>query len=245
MILIEGILVFYQILPVFYIFFCAAKPPPRIYAGGAPFCAGGVLQWADGYFGKFGGFGVALTPSGMAPLGFSAPDFDLPDAAGGRRVSLADMRRAGPKGFLAMFICNHCPFVVHIQEGLARFGEDYGGGGLAVAAVSANDAEKYPEDAPDKMKERAAELGYVFPYLFDGTQETARAYGAACTPDFFLFDGGMRCVYRGQFDGSRPGNGEPVTGADLRRAADLLLAGKPVPAEGQKPSIGCSIKWKE
>ena len=241
----EGILVFYQISPVFYIFFLRGETAAADLCGRRGVLGGGVLQWADGYFGKFGGFGVSLTPSGMAPLGFSAPDFDLPDAVGGGRVSLADMRRAGPKGFLAMFICNHCPFVVHIQEGLARFGEDYKGAGLAVAAVSANDAEKYPEDAPDKMKERAAELGYIFPYLYDGTQETARAYGASCTPDFFLFDGGMRCVYRGQFDGSRPGNGESVTGADLRRAADLLLAGKPVPAEGQKPSIGCSIKWKE
>lgn len=178
----------------------------------------------------------------MQPLGFAAPAFTLPDAATGKNVALSDIR--GPKGTAVFFICNHCPFVVRIQEGLAKFGSDYMSQGIGVAAISANDIVNYPQDAPDKMKELSESLGLTFPYLFDETQEVAQAYGATCTPDLFLFDSELKCAYRGQFDEARPGNNKPVTGEDLRKAADLLIAGKPVPVEDQKPSIGCSIKWK-
>jgi peroxiredoxin len=177
----------------------------------------------------------------MLPLGTKAPGFRLPDAATGKTVSLDDF--AGAPGLLVMFICNHCPFVKHIRGGLAAFGRDYQPKGLAIVAVSSNDVANYPDDSPAKMAAEAKAAGYVFPYLYDETQEVAKAYQAACTPDFFLFDRDRRLVYRGQFDDSRPGNGRPVTGADLRAAADAVLAGTPVPAE-QKPSIGCNIKWK-
>jgi peroxiredoxin len=183
---------------------------------------------------------MALTPSTMLPLGTSAPDFRLPDTTG-KTVSLADFKNAS--ALLVMFICNHCPYVKHIRAGLAQLGRDYQARGVAVVAISANDAANYPEDAPAKMKEEARGAGYTFPYLHDATQAVAKAYRAACTPDFFLFDGARKLVYRGQFDDSRPGNGVPVTGKDLRAALDAVLAGKPAPKD-QKPSIGCNIKWK-
>jgi len=142
-----------------------------------------------------------------------------------------------------MFICNHCPYVKHVRAGLAAFGRDYAPRGVAVVAINANDVERYPDDSPAKMKAEAAEAGYSFPYLFDETQQVARSYGAACTPDLFVYDADRRLAYRGQLDDSRPGNGKPVTGADLRGACDALLAGRR-PSADQKPSMGCNIKWK-
>lgn len=183
---------------------------------------------------------MALTPSTMLPLGTIAPDFQLPDT-NGKPVSLSDFKNAS--ALLVMFICNHCPYVKHIRAGLAQFGRDYEALGVAIVAISSNDATNYPEDAPAKMKEEARAAGYTFSYLHDATQAVAKAYRAACTPDFFLFDHARRLVYRGQFDDSRPGNGVPVTGKDLRAALDAVLACRPVPAD-QKPSIGCNIKWK-
>jgi len=183
---------------------------------------------------------MAETPSTMLPLGTAAPDFRLPDPRGGI-VSKNDF--AAAPGLLVMFICNHCPFVKHIRTELARFASEYTERGLAIVAINSNDAVSYPDDGPAKMAEEAARYGYRFPYLHDETQEVAKAYRAACTPDFFLFDRNRKLVYRGQFDSSRPGNGLPVTGADLRAAADALLAARPVPVE-QRPSIGCNIKWK-
>jgi peroxiredoxin len=177
----------------------------------------------------------------MLALGTEAPDFTLPDT-NGTAVSLADF--AGNKGLLVMFICNHCPYVKHIRHGLAEFARDYKGKGLGIVAINSNDTDTHPDDSPEKMKAEVGEIGYVFPYLFDETQAVARVYRAACTPDFFLFDTDRRLVYRGQFDLSRPGNDVPVTGADLRAAADAVLAGKPVPLD-QTPSIGCNIKWRE
>lgn len=183
---------------------------------------------------------MAKTPSTMAPLGSPAPDFRLPDPSG-KLHARDDFKDAA--GLLVMFICNHCPFVQHIREGLAKFGRDYAGRGLAIVAINSNDAREYPEDSPAKMAEEARKFGYTFPYLVDESQAVAKAYRAACTPDFFLYDRDRKLVYRGQFDDSRPGNGVPVTGKDLRAAADLVLAGRPVPTE-QRPSIGCNIKWK-
>ncbi len=183
---------------------------------------------------------MARTPSTMLPLGTPAPDFTLPDPRGGS-VSLADVRTG--EGVLVVFLCNHCPFVKHIREGLAAFARDYRKRGLEVVAISSNDVEAYPEDGPEAMRREAEEAGYDFPYLFDETQEVAKAYRAACTPDFFLFDGIGALVYRGQFDGSRPGNDIPVSGNDLRKAADALLAGEAISKE-QVPSVGCNIKWK-
>jgi peroxiredoxin len=183
---------------------------------------------------------MAETPSSMVPLGTAAALFTLPDS-NGKPVSLDDF--AAAPGLLVMFICNHCPFVQHIRGGLAEFGRDYGPRGLAIVAINSNDVAAYPADSPEKMALEAERAGYTFPYVYDATQEVARAYGAACTPDFFLFDRHRRLVYRGQFDDSRPGNDRPVTGADLRRAADAVLAGRPV-AGPQRPSIGCNIKWK-
>jgi len=183
---------------------------------------------------------MVATPSTMLPLGTAAPDFRLPDTAG-RRVGRDEF--AGAPALLVAFLCNHCPFVQHLRGELARFGREYQARGLAVVAVSSNDVGAYPDDSPEKMAEEVEKVGYTFPYLFDETQEVAKAYRAACTPDFFLFDAARRLVYRGQFDASRPGNGVPVTGADLRAAADAVLAGRPAPAE-QRPSIGCNIKWK-
>lgn len=178
--------------------------------------------------------------STMLPLGTPAPDFRLPDP-GGKVVSLADFKRAPV--LLVVFMCNHCPYVKHLREGLARLARDYQPRGVAVVGINANDAASYPADSPAKMGEETAAAGYTFPYLYDETQAVAKAYRAACTPDFYLFDQDQRLAYRGQFDDSRPGNGLPVTGKDLRAALDALLAGRPVPSN-QKPSIGCNIKWK-
>jgi len=169
-----------------------------------------------------------------------APDFTLPDTDG-RMVSLSDFE--GAPALLVAFICNHCPYVKHIRQGFADFAREYQDRGLAVVAINSNDAERYPDDSPEAMAREKEEAGYTFPYLFDETQEVARAYRAACTPDFFLFDGERRLVYRGQFDDSRPGNDVPVTGRDLRAAVDAVLEGRPVPEE-QRASIGCNIKWK-
>jgi len=176
----------------------------------------------------------------MAPLGTSAPDFRLPDPEG-RMVTLGDFREA--PALLVLFLCNHCPFVQYIQSHLAETSREYQQRGLAIVGINSNDIQAHPDDAPEKMAEQARTVGFDFPYLFDETQEVAKAYGAACTPDFFLFDGDRHLVYRGQYDDSRPGNDQPITGADLRAALDAVLGGKPLPAE-QKPSLGCNIKWK-
>jgi peroxiredoxin len=183
---------------------------------------------------------MAATTSTMLELGTRAPDFALPDTEG-RTTTLADF--AGAPALLVMFICNHCPFVKHVRDELAALGGEYGARGVAMVAINANDAERYPQDGPEAMRVEKAEIGYPFPYLFDETQDVASAYRAACTPDFFLFDGERHLIYRGQFDDSRPGNGIPVTGGDLRAALDAVLEGRPIHGE-QKPSIGCNIKWK-
>ena len=177
----------------------------------------------------------------MLPLGTAAPDFNLPDTTG-KHVSLADFRSAS--ALLVVFMCNHCPYVIHIRAGLAQFARDYAPRGVAIAGINANDANNYPADSPAKMKEEVQSAGYLFPYLYDESQAVAKSYRAACTPDFFLFDRDRRLVYRGgQFDASRPGNGIPVTGKDVRAALDAVLAGKS--ASGfQVPSIGCNIKWR-
>jgi len=178
--------------------------------------------------------------STMLPLGTKAPPFRLP-STDGKQVGSDDF--TGSPGLLVMFICNHCPFVKHIRAQLALLGRDYQPRGVALVAISSNDVQNHPADSPSKMAEEAKQAGYTFPYLHDETQEVARAYRAACTPDFFLFDKEQRLVYRGQLDDSRPGNGVPVTGKDLRNALEAVLSGKPVPTP-QKPSIGCNIKWK-
>jgi peroxiredoxin len=177
----------------------------------------------------------------MKELGTTAPDFRLPDVVTGKTVSLDAAK--GPKGMLAMFICRHCPFVKHVQDELARIGRDYAGRGVGVVAISANDVTSHPEDSPTKLAYQARELNFNFPYLFDESQEVARAYDAQCTPDFFLYDGRGKLVYRGQLDDSRPGNEIPVTGNDLRAALDALLAGTPISSD-QRASIGCNIKWR-
>ncbi len=179
--------------------------------------------------------------STMLELGTPAPEFDLPDVTSGRRVRISDL--AGKKALLVMFICRHCPYVGHVRSGLAQLGRDYADADVAIVAIGSNDADEYPADRPESLAEEAAEAGYTFPYLYDETQEVAKAYTAACTPDFFLFDAGRRLVYRGQLDDSRPGNGVPVTGADLRAAIDAVLADGQVPQD-QRPSVGCSIKWR-
>jgi peroxiredoxin len=184
---------------------------------------------------------MAQTPSTMLPLGTPAPDFSLPEPATGKTVSLGDFRDA--PGLLVVFMCNHCPYVKHIRHALAAFAREYQPKGLAVVGINANDADTYPDDSPAKMIEEVKQLNYSFPYLYDDTQKVAKAYQAACTPDFYLFNAGRKLVYRGQFDGSRPGNTVPVTGADLRAAVDALLAGRSITIE-QKPSLGCNIKWK-
>lgn len=188
---------------------------------------------------------MAATPSTMLlPLGTRAPDFRLLDTNDpkGRMIGL-DLF-AGRFGLVVIFICNHCPFVKHIQHEITRLSKDYLPKGIAFVAINSNDAERYPEDGPDKMAALAKELGWTFPYLYDPTQETAKAYRAACTPDFYVFDESFRLCYRGQLDDSRPNNGIPVTGKDVREALDLILAGKAVPPEASKPSIGCNIKWR-
>ncbi len=184
---------------------------------------------------------MARTASTMLELGTPAPDFHLPEPVTGREVSLDDFRDA--PALLVTFICNHCPYVQHIRHRLAELVRDYQGKGLAAVGINANDVAHYPDDAPEKMIEEVRNIGYTFPYLYDETQEVAKAYRAACTPDFFLFDRNRRLVYRGQFDDARPGNDAPVTGRDLAAAIDAVLAGHAVPAD-QKPSLGCNIKWK-
>lgn len=184
---------------------------------------------------------MALTPSNMLPLGTEAPGFRLPDVISDSERSLEEL--SSDKATVVMFICNHCPYVKHVQKGLVELANDYIPRGVSFIAINSNDVNKYPDDSPENMKKVAGELGYPFPYLFDETQEVARAYDAACTPDFYVFDKGMRLVYRGQMDDSRPGNGKPVMGKDLRAALDNVLAGQPVSDE-QQPSIGCNIKWK-
>ncbi len=175
------------------------------------------------------------------PLGAAAPDFTLPDVVTTSAVSLADV--SGKSALLVMFLCAHCPYVVHVRGELAKLGAEYLPRGAAFVAISSNDAVKYPADGPDGLRAMAVEAGLPFPILFDETQEVARAYRAVCTPDFFLFDADRKLAYRGRLDESTPGNGKPVTGADLRAALDAVLAGQPVPAP-QMPSLGCSIKWK-
>jgi peroxiredoxin len=183
---------------------------------------------------------MALTPSTMLALGSKAPDFRLPDVDG-TMVGLADLATA--PALLVMFICNHCPYVKHVRHELAKLGREYVARGMAVVAINANDAVAYPDDNPEAMAREKVAAGYTFPYLYDAPQQVARAYHAACTPDFFLFDRERILVYRGQLDGARPGNATPVTGLDLRAALDAVLAGRAV-ATDQRPSIGCNIKWK-
>jgi peroxiredoxin len=183
---------------------------------------------------------MARTESTMVALGTIAPDFALTDVVSGKLVRRDDF--AG-KALLVMFICPHCPFVKHVERGLAALGTDYSNSELGMVAISSNDAVAYPADNPDGMREQAHTMGFSFPYLFDETQDVAKAYEAACTPDFYLFDTEMKLVYRGQLDGGRPGNDVPVTGEDLLKAIDAVLAGDPVEAE-QRASLGCNIKWK-
>ncbi|MBU0551961.1 thioredoxin family protein [Myxococcota bacterium] len=184
---------------------------------------------------------MARTPSTMLELGTQLPAFDLPIANGeGGRLSSAALQGAPA---LIMFICNHCPFVIHLRAALAALGRDYPAGGIQVIAINSNDVERYPQDSPERMKAESVAAGYRFPYLFDEDQSVALAFKAACTPDFYLFDAEGRLVYRGQLDGARPGNDVPVTGADLRAAMDALLSGAPISAD-QRPSLGCNIKWK-
>lgn len=184
---------------------------------------------------------MARTESTMLELGTQAPDFNLADTTG-KQTSLSDF--SGAKGLLVIFMCNHCPYVIHLRDALAELAKQYQTKGLAVVGINSNDANNYPADSPEKMAEEVATAGYTFPYLYDESQAVAKAYKAACTPDFFLFDAGQKLAYRGQFDDSRPRNDEPVTGAYLRAAIDALLSGAGIPAE-QKPSMGCNIKWKE
>jgi thiol-disulfide isomerase/thioredoxin len=184
---------------------------------------------------------MARTESAMLALGTSAPDFSLLDVLHNEKISITS--QAGSKGLLVMFICRHCPFVKHVEKALAQLGRDYDGKEIGIIAISSNDAASHPDDAPASLMEQALQVGFPFVYLYDETQEAARAYNAVCTPDFFLFDGGLKLVYRGQLDDSRPGNGVPVTGKDLRAAMDALLAGNPTDPQ-QKPSLGCNIKWK-
>lgn len=184
---------------------------------------------------------MSLTPSTMLELGTPAPDFQLPDTVSGKKISLADF--SNRQALLIVFVSQHCPFVKHVREELARIGRDYADKSISIVAISANDVTKYPDDAPEKLKWMAETLEFTFPVCYDESQTVAKAYKAACTPDFFLFDAECKLVYRGQLDGSRPGNNVPVDGRDLRAAIDAVLAGQAVPFD-QKPSIGCNIKWK-
>lgn len=183
---------------------------------------------------------MVLTPSTMLPLGTKAPDFSLPDTTG-KTVSLADL--SGAPALLVIFMCNHCPYVKHVADGLAKLAKDYQPRGVAIVGINSNDAQNYPDDSPAKMAEEVKQRGYTFAYLFDESQAVAKAYRAACTPDFYVFDKDQKLVYRGQMDDSRPDSGIPVTGDDLRGALDALLADQAPPDE-QKPSIGCNIKWQ-
>ncbi|TMI65391.1 MAG: thioredoxin family protein [Bacteroidetes bacterium] len=184
---------------------------------------------------------MARVNSTMVSLGTKAPDFNLPDTVSGKKISVNEVK--GATATVVMFICNHCPFVMHVNDELVRLGNDYKNKGIGFVAISANDIVMHPHDAPDKMKETALRLQYPFPYCYDETQETAKAYDAACTPDFFIYDKNLQLVYRGQLDDSRPGNEIPVTGRDIRHALDCLINDQPVP-EFQRPSIGCNVKWK-
>ena len=184
---------------------------------------------------------MANTPSNMLALGTIAPDFILPDTISDKNLSLQNLK--GIKGTVILFICNHCPFVIHVNSELVKVANDFGSKGISFIAISSNDIEKYPQDAPHLMKEVAKDSHYPFPYLYDETQEVAKAYDAACTPDIFVFDNKLQLVYRGQIDDSRPNNGVPVTGNDLRITLANLIEGKEI-SDNQKPSIGCNIKWK-
>lgn len=185
---------------------------------------------------------MALLPSNMLPLGMVAPDFSLQDTVSREICTLKNMK--GEQATLIMFICNHCPYVKHIREELVRLANDYSQKGINLIAISSNDVENYPEDSPELMKEEARKWGYTFPYLYDETQEVARAYHAACTPDFYIFNNALKLVYRGRLDESTPGNEKELTGKDIRKALNDIVDGNPVGLE-QFPSIGCSIKWKE
>lgn len=184
---------------------------------------------------------MAAIPSNMMPLGTVAPDFTLPDTVTGKKMTLQALK--SDIATLIMFICNHCPYVKHIREELVHLAKDYQAKGVSIIAISSNDVVNYPDDSPEKMKETAIEWGFSFPYLYDETQEVAKAYQAACTPDFYVFDENLKCVYRGQLDDARPKNDKPVTGKDIRAALDAVIAGEPVNPE-QIPSVGCNIKWK-
>lgn len=184
---------------------------------------------------------MARTESTMLELGTQAPDFSLPEPATGKTVSLSDFE--GANALWVIFMCNHCPYVKHVQHELAAIAREYQPRGLATVAINANDVENFPDDGPEKMAEEVAAAGYSFPYLFDATQQVAQAYRAACTPDFFVFDKARKLVYRGQLDAARPGNEQPVNGKDMRAAIDAVLSGREVPAR-QIPSMGCNIKWK-
>ena len=184
---------------------------------------------------------MARTPSNMLALGTQAPDFTLIDTVSDSTMSLNEIK--GSKGTVIMFICNHCPFVIHVNTEISKLAKDYAKKGINFIAISSNDVENYPADAPDLMKQKAIDEEYIFPYLYDETQKVAKQYDAACTPDFFVFDNKLKLVYRGQLDDSRPGNDIPVTGKDIRNALDAIIEGKVV-SEIQKPSIGCNIKWK-
>jgi len=184
---------------------------------------------------------MVRTASTMLDLGIEAPDFNLPEVVAGQTISLNDF--AGKKALLVMFICRHCPYVKHVERELARLGRDYADSAAGLVAISANNANENPDDAPASLKEMAEELGFTFPFCYDESQDTAKAYAAACTPDFFLFDESRKLVYRGQLDDSRPGNEKPVTGRDLRAALDAVLNDQPVDAD-QRASLGCNIKWK-
>jgi peroxiredoxin len=184
---------------------------------------------------------MARTPSNMIPLGTSVPSFNLPDTVSGKNYSFDDLK--GSKASVIMFICNHCPFVKHVNDGIVSLANDYLSKGVKFVGISSNDVVNYPDDSPEKMKETATELKYPFPYLYDETQEVAKAFDAACTPDFYIFDKDGRLVYRGQLDDSRPSLDIPVTGKDIREALDNILSGKAV-SDFQRPSIGCNIKWK-
>lgn len=184
---------------------------------------------------------MANTPSNMLPLNTIAPKFNLLDTVSGKMISLQEV--AGEKGTLVMFICNHCPFVLHVNDELVKLSRDYLEKGIGFVAISSNDVVHYPQDSPDLMKKQAEKLHYTFPYLFDESQEVAKAYNAACTPDFFVFNSELKLVYRGQLDESRPGNNTPVTGRDIRNAFNALLNGEDIDSK-QIPSMGCNIKWK-
>lgn len=184
---------------------------------------------------------MALTPSSMLELATVAPDFELPDVVTGKKMSFTDVR--GAKGTVVMFICAHCPYVIHVQEELVRVAGDFQDLGVDFVAICSNDADNYPDDHPDKLKQQANSVGFTFPYLYDEDQSLAKAYRAECTPDFFLFDENNQLVYRGRLDAATPGNDQPVDGRDLRGALNALIEGKPI-SEEQFPSMGCNIKWK-